>query len=56
MDWNLYHEAVAISAAFDGTLCIWNISHASKLDRVMKPMTKVKFKVESGLFVACVDV
>lgn len=40
MDWNQDNEAVAISSSFDGTICIWDISNASKLDAIVRPLSK----------------
>lgn len=44
MDWNAHKEAVAVSASLDGTVCIWDISNASKLDSIVRPLSKVNFK------------
>lgn len=38
MDWNLHKESVAITSSFDGGVCVWDISTATKLDRHVKPI------------------
>lgn len=43
MDWNVHNEAVAVSASLDGTVCVWDISNASKLDSIVRPVSKGKF-------------
>jgi WD40 repeat protein len=43
MDWNHENEAVAVSASSDGTVCIWDISNASKLDSIVRPVSKAEF-------------
>jgi WD40 repeat protein len=43
MDWNHENEAVAVSASIDGTVCIWDISNASKLDSIVRPVSKAEF-------------
>lgn len=51
MDWNLHKEAFAISAGDDGQVCVWDISHASKLDRIVRPFSKFCFGRGTGLYV-----
>lgn len=49
MDWNQHKEAVAITSSFDGCVCVWDISSATKLDRLMRPVSR--FSMPGGNYV-----
>ncbi len=53
MDWNPHKEAVAITSSFDGCVCVWDISSATKLDRLVRPVAK--FCMPAGNFVPSPD-
>lgn len=55
MDWNPHKEAVAISAGFDGSLCLWDISTASKLDRIVNPLLQTTFLPGVGIYVDLIE-
>ena len=40
LDWNPSKEAIALSSDSNGTICIWDISQASKLESKIHPSSK----------------
>jgi histone-binding protein RBBP4 len=53
MDWNQHKEAVAITSSFDGCVCVWDISSATKLDRLVRPVSK--FTMLGGNYVVAAE-
>ena len=51
MDWNLHRDAYAISADFSGLVCVWDISSASKLDKLVRPVQQFRYAAD-GVYVA----